>query len=148
MHPWEAQLQQNRRRFITQGLNGAGTVALAHLLAAEGLSSTTSRARDDRGAHPLEPRRSHFAPRAKSCIYIYLEGGPSQMDLFDPKPKLNELDGEPLPPSLLENMQFAFLQKESARLMGTGRTFQRHGECGMELSELLPHLSTAWTISL
>src|SRR5690606_25879720 len=87
------------------------------------------------------PRLPHHAPRARNCIYIYLEGGLSQMDLFDPKPKLNELDGQPLPESFLENVQFAFLQKESARLMGTSRTFGRYGECGMDFSELLPFLA-------
>lgn len=86
-------------------------------------------------------RAPNFAPKAKRCIYLFMEGGPSQMDLFDPKPKLNELDGEPMPESLLENVKFAFTQKESARLMGSPRTFQKFGECGMDMSDLLPHLS-------
>ena len=64
------------------------------------------------------------------------------MDLFDQKPKLNELDGQPMPESILKEIKFAFIQKESARLMGSPRTFRRYGECGMELSDLLPHLST------
>ncbi len=63
------------------------------------------------------------------------------MDLFDPKPKLNELDGQPMPESLLEGVKFAFTQKESARLLGSPRTFQKYGECGMDFSDLLPHLS-------
>jgi hypothetical protein len=70
-----------------------------------------------------------------------MEGGPSQMDLLDPKPKLNELDGQPMPDSLLKDVKFAFTQKESARLMGSPRTFQKYGECGMDMSDLLPHLS-------
>jgi hypothetical protein len=86
-------------------------------------------------------RRPHFAPRAKRCIYLFMEGGPSQMDLFDPKPKLNELDGQPLPDSLLDGVKFAFTQKESARLLGSPRTFRQFGQCGMELSDLLPRLS-------
>ena len=85
---------------------------------------------------------THFAPKAKRCIYLFMEGGPSQMDLFDHKPKLNELDGQPMPESMLNEIKFAFIQKESARLMGSPRTFRRYGECGMELSDLLPHLST------
>ncbi len=132
-------LNNERRRFLTQGLHGAGTVALANLLAADGLLPA---AEPSAVANPLAPRPPHFAPRAKNCIYIYLEGGPSQMDLFDPKPILNRLDGEPLPESLWEKMQFAFLEKETARLMGTPRKFAPHGECGMELSDLLPHLAT------
>jgi len=130
----QASLDLARRRFLTQGLCGAGTLALTHLLDADWKRASATE-------HSLAVRAPHFAPTAKRCIYIYLEGGPSQMDLFDPKPMLAELDGEPLPPSLLENVQFAFLQKETARLMGTARKFSRHGQCGMELSELLPHLS-------
>ena len=64
------------------------------------------------------------------------------MDLYDPKPKLNALDGQPLPDSMLANMRFAFLAKESARLMGSPRKFQPHGQCGMELSDLLPHIGS------
>jgi hypothetical protein len=134
MHPMPELLSRSRRRFLTHSLHGAGAMALASLLDADGLQA-------DSGEGPLAPRLTHFAPQAKNCIYIYLEGGPSQMDLFDPKPKLNELDGEPLPDSLLENVQFAFLQKETARLLGTKRKFAPRGECGMELSELLPYLS-------
>ena len=89
---------------------------------------------------PTLPRVAHFAPKAKRIIYIYLEGGPSQMDLFDPKPELNRLHGQPLPPSMLENVSFAFIKKESARLMGTPRKFVRYGECGMEMSDLLPRI--------
>jgi hypothetical protein len=69
-----------------------------------------------------------------------MEGAPSQLDLFDPKPKLNELHGQPLPESMTKNVRFAFIQKESAVLMGSPRKFQPHGQCGMELSDLLPHL--------
>ena len=69
------------------------------------------------------------------------------MDLFDPKPKLNELDGEPLPDSLLEDVKFAFIQKESARLMGSPRTFEKYGQCGMDISDLLPHLTRVQAIN-
>lgn len=148
MRPMSEAWQLARRRFLTHGLNGAGTVALAGLLAGEGLRPRPVRgeqaeplALPDASINPLAPRSPHFAPKAKNLIYIYLEGGPSQMDLFDPKPKLNELDGEPLPASLWEKMQFAFLEKETATLMGTPRTFAKYGECGMELSDLLPYLS-------
>ncbi|QDT87046.1 DUF1501 domain-containing protein [Gimesia chilikensis] len=121
----------NRRRFFATGASGLGTLALASLLKEEGLLASETSA-----------PQSHFAPKAKRCIYLFMEGGPSQMDLFDPKPKLNELDGQPMPESLLKDIKFAFIQKEAARLMGSPRTFKRYGECGMELSDLLPHLST------
>ncbi|WP_437203260.1 DUF1501 domain-containing protein [Planctomicrobium sp. SH664] len=129
-----------RRRFLTDSLWGAGTFTLAHLLQSEGhAASQVGGARA--GEDPLQAKPGHFAPRAKNCIYIYLEGGPSQMDLYDPKPKLNELDGQLLPESFLKNVQFAFLQKETARIMGTPRTFRKYGECGMDFSDLLPHLA-------
>ena len=117
-----------RRQFLTRGLGGAGAFALSHLLSREGLA--------DR--QPAAVSRA----TAKACIYIYLEGGPSQMDLFDPKPMLNRCDGDPLPESFTEGVQFAFLQKETARVMGSPRTFAPAGQCGMELSDLLPHLAT------
>src|SRR5690606_12679230 len=92
--------------------------------------------------NPLAPRRPHFAPKAKSCIFIFMAGAPSHIDLFDPKPKLNELHGQPLPESMLKNVRFAFIKKETAVLMGSNRTYKRHGECGMELSDLLPHIGS------
>lgn len=119
----------NRRRFFATGASGLGTLALASLMKQDGLLGA-------------EQQLAHFAPRAKRCIYLFMEGGPSQMDLFDPKPRLNELDGQPMPESLLKDIKFAFIQKEAARIMGSPRTFKRYGECGMELSDLLPHLST------
>src|SRR5207253_2487015 len=61
---------------------------------------------------------------------------------FDPKPKLNELDGQQLPDSLTQKVRFAFIRKESARLMGSPRKFKKHGQSGMELSDFLPHLAT------
>ncbi|MCP4173265.1 MAG: DUF1501 domain-containing protein [Fuerstiella sp.] len=120
-----------RRRFFTSAASGLGTMALASLLKEDGLLAGES-------TLPL----THIAPTAKRCIYLFMEGGPSQMDLFDPKPTLNELDGQPMPESLLNEIKFAFIQKESARLMGTPRRFRQHGECGMDLSDLLPHLSS------
>ena len=121
----------NRRRFFATGASGLGTLALASLLQEDGAF-----------AADVPPQLAHFAPKAKRCVYLFMEGGPSQMDLFDRKPKLNELDGQPMPESILQEIKFAFIQKESARLMGSPRTFRRYGECGMELSDLLPHLSS------
>src|SRR6185503_10608179 len=88
------------------------------------------------------PRTPHFAPKAKNCIMFFLEGAPSQIDLFDPKPKLNELDGQKLPDEMLKNVRFAFIQKDTVKIMGSKRKFARHGECGMELSDLLPNLGS------
>ncbi|MCB1203622.1 MAG: DUF1501 domain-containing protein [Verrucomicrobiae bacterium] len=124
---------RSRREFFTSGASGLGTLALASLLRDDGLLAAESQ---------TGFKAPHFAPKAKNCIYFFMEGGPSQMDLFDPKPKLQELDGQPLPPSVLEKAQFAFIQKDEARLMGSPRTFRKYGQCGMDLSDLLPHLST------
>ena len=121
----------SRRDFFTSTASGLGSVALASMLRDDGLMAAS-----------VDKLGSHFAPKAKRCIYLFMEGGPSQMDLFDPKPKLNELDGQPMPDSLLEGVKFAFTQKESARLLGSPRTFQKYGQCGMDMSDLLPHLST------
>jgi hypothetical protein len=139
MHPYHGHLLRSRRHFLTSSASGIGLLALASLLKDEGLLAA-----EDKGdaANPLAPRPPHFAARAKACICIYLEGAPSQIDLFDPKPKLNELDGQKLPESMTKNVRFAFIQKEGARLMGSPRKFQKHGECGMELSDFLPHLAT------
>ncbi|HEY2253768.1 MAG TPA: DUF1501 domain-containing protein [Planctomycetaceae bacterium] len=130
----------SRRTFLANAANGAGMLALASLFRDDGLLAADAMAQTP--ADPLSPRIAHFAPKAKACIYIYLEGAPSQIDLFDPKPKLNELNGQPLPESMTKNVRFAFLQKDTARLMGCPRTFTKHGQSGMELSDFLPHLAT------
>src|SRR5262245_29053676 len=152
MHPNYESVRQARRNFLATGASGIGTLALASLLRDEGLlaeePSLALRASD-----PLAPKKPHFAAKAKACICIYLEGAPSQMDLFDPKPKLNELNGQKLPESMTKNVRFAFIQKDGARLMGSPRKFTRHGQCGMDLSDFLPHLATcaddiAWVRSM
>src|SRR4051812_31183379 len=135
MHPRVEHLLRSRRDFLTSTSNGVGLLAVASLLRDEGLLAADP-------AGPMEVRPPHFAPKAKRCICIYLEGAPSQIDLFDPKPKLNELHGQKLPDSMTEKVRFAFIQKEGARLLGSPRKFTRHGRCGMELSDYLPHLAT------
>lgn len=130
-----------RRNFLATSASGIGTLALASILGQNGLlgADATSGLQP---RNPLAPRAPHFAPKAKNCICIFMEGAPSQMDLFDPKPKLNELHGQKLPDSMLEKVRFAFIQKEGARIMGSPRTFTRYGQCGMELSDLLPHIGS------
>ena len=128
-----------RRNFLATSASGIGTLAVASLLRQNGLLAAESL---DEPQNPLAPRPPHFAPKAKNCICIFMEGAPSQMDLFDPKPKLNELHGQKLPDSMLEKVRFAFIQKEGARIMGSPRTFTKYGQCGMELSDLLPHIGS------
>jgi hypothetical protein len=137
--PLPERLLQSRRDFLTTSASGIGLLALASLFRDDGLLAASPPAAD--AANPLAPRPPHFAPKAKSCICIYLEGAPSQLDLFDPKPKLNELDGQKLPESMTKNVRFAFIRKDGARLMGSPRKFRKFGQCGMELSDFLPHLA-------
>jgi Protein of unknown function (DUF1501) len=137
MDPIHEYIRQSRRDFLTSAASGIGMLALSSMLQDDGLLAA-----DADVANPLAPKAPHFAPKAKRCICIYLEGAPSQIDLFDEKPKLRELNGQPLPESFTKNVRFAFIQKETARLMGSPRTFKPHGECGMELSDYLPYLGT------
>src|SRR5262245_25554824 len=133
MHPDDF-IRLTRRDFLATAASGLGTLALASLFRADGLLAAEP--------SPLAARPPHFAPRAQSCIFIFMEGAPSQIDLFDPKPKLTELNGQKLPDSLTKEVRFAFIQKESAVIMGSPRKFQKHGQCGMELSDLLPHIGS------
>lgn len=149
MHPLEQQIHRTRREFLTTTASGLGMMALGAMLTKDGLVTPASAApnqsaiRDPQSAfsNPLSPKPTHFAPRAKSCIFIFMEGAPSQMDLFDPKPKLKELHGQKLPDSMTKNIRFAFLQKDTATIMGSPRRFKQHGQSGMWFSDLLPHLA-------
>ena len=125
--------QQTRRDFFTSSASGLGSLALTSILAENAQSDE---------ANPLAPSFAHFAPRAKSCIFLFLAGAPSHVDLYDPKPELVKRNGQPLPKELTEKVRFAFIKKESAILMGSKSTFTRHGECGMELCDYLPHVGS------
>lgn len=125
-----------RRDFLTTAASGLGTLALGSLLTEDGVFAASH------AIDPLALASSHFPAKAKNCIFFFQAGAPSQLDLFDPKPKLKELHGEQLPPSMTENVRFAFIKKETAVLMGSNRKFTKYGQCGMEFSDLLPHLGT------
>src|SRR5436309_12278173 len=101
-------IQLTRRDFLVSATRGVGGLAFASLLGADGLLAA-----DTSAVAPLVPRPAHFAPRAKACIFLYMEGGTSQSDLFDPKPKLNELNGQKMPESMTKNVRFAFMQKDT-----------------------------------
>jgi len=148
---WDRQMEAvriaTRREFLTTTASGLGAIALGSMLTDDGLIgphtavAATAGATDAASADPLLPKPPHFPARAKSCIFLYMAGAPSQLDLFDPKPKLNELNGQKLPESMTKNVRFAFIQKDTATLMGSSRKFSKHGECGMEFSDLLPNLA-------
>lgn len=133
----DTRISVDRRLFFTSAASGVGGLALASLLGDEGLLSAAA---PSDSANPLAPKPPHFAARAKNCIFVFLAGAPSQLDLFDPKPKLVELHGQPLPESLTEKVRFAFIKKETAVIAGSGRKFTPRGQCGMELSDYLPRL--------
>lgn len=116
---------QGRRSFLRGTAGGIGALALADLLSAE-------------STDPLTPRKSHFPGKAKSVIFMFMEGGPSQMDLFDPKPALQKWHGQALPESITKELQLAFI-KPTAAVLASPRVFTPHGQCGMELSDWIPH---------
>ena len=122
---------QGRREFLRTVGGGVGMAALADLLAADGLTA----------ADPLAPKAPHFAPKAKNVIFMFMEGGPSQYELFDPKPELERWDGQSLPDSITKDLTLAFI-KPTAKVMASRYRFAPQGRCGMELSELVPHLGS------
>ena len=131
-------LGQTRRHFFRDCRMGLGAMALGSLLGDDlVLGSPQPAGRDE---NPLAPQLPHFAARAKRVIYLFMAGGPSQLELFDPKPALQKLHGEVIPPSYVENKRFAFLKKD-AQLLGTRRKFAQHGQSGQIVSECLPHIA-------
>jgi hypothetical protein len=132
MTPGEFTRIQSRRAFLKHAGAGIGTLGLADLLAADGLTAAP--------ADPLAPREPHFAATAKSVIFLFMEGGPSQIDLFDPKPALEKWNGKPAPASITSKLQLAFT-KPNAAVLASPRRFSRHGRCGTELSDFIPHMA-------
>lgn len=130
---------QTRRHFFSDCAVGLGSIALSQLLNQDLRASTPSPTL----AGPGSPLTSHAPAKAKNIIYLFMAGGPSQLELFEDKPKLRELDGQPAPESFFpKEKSFAFIGKD-AKLLGSKRAFQRHGQSGIQLGELLPHLGSA-----
>lgn len=125
----------SRRWFLRECGVGLAGIALAQLLQRDALGSTVPVA----SPNPLAPRPPHFAPKAKRVIYLFQAGAPSHLELFDNKPELTKRDGQLPPAELLKNYRAAFINPNSA-LLGPKFKFARHGQSGLELSELLPHL--------
>lgn len=101
-------------------------------------------ARDSRAGtavNPLAPKEAHFPGKAKNVIFLFMEGAPSQMDLFDPKPELAKWEGKPLPESLIRQTKLAFIKKD-ATVLPSSRTFKPYGQCGMELSDYIPGIAS------
>ena len=132
-----------RREFFTTAAGGLGGVALTSMLDQAGaFAAGTSKRAGGAVVNPLASRPGHFPAKAKSCIFIFFAGAPSQLDLFNYRPELQKLDGQKMPESLSEGVRFAFIQKDTATLMGTKRKFEQHGQSGMWFSDLLPHVAT------
>jgi len=119
----------SRRDFLAHAGGGAGMLALATLLSDDGLLA----------ANPGEHGKPHFEPKAKRVIWLFMHGGPSHVDLFDPKPDLARFAGKPLPESFGEVMT----RRKVARnpLLGPVKPFRRHGKSGLEISDFLPHIA-------
>src|SRR5687768_18526646 len=92
--------------------------------------------------NPMAPRPGHHAAKAKNIIYLFMAGGPSQLELFDYKPRLVDLNGKPIPESMIAGKRFAFMDssfKDRTTLLGTRRQFKQYGKHGAWVSELFPH---------
>jgi hypothetical protein len=123
-----------RRDFLYHAGGGLGGLALSWLLARDGYASAPA------AANPLAARPPHFPARADAVIFLFMVGGPSQVDLFDPKPELTRRHGQPLPESF--GRPVSQFTKGDTPLLASTRRFARHGQCCMEVSDLLPHLAT------
>src|SRR4051794_29753279 len=122
-------ITRNRREFLTDAFCGFGSLAYASMLHA-----------DVPRSNPLSAKPPHFAPKAKSVIFLFMAGGPSHIETFDPKPLLNRLNGQKRPAEFGE-AKYQFVTGD-ARLMGTKRTFKKYGQSGIEISDLLPNIAT------
>ncbi len=125
-----------RRHFFSQCSIGLGSLALAEMLGASNLKAETPGAFES----PLAPKPSHFPARAKNVIFLFMAGGPSQLEMFEHKPKLTELNGQPIPESFIAGKRFAFMDSSHRiDLLGSKQKFQQFGQCGAYVSDLLPY---------
>jgi hypothetical protein len=121
----------SRREFLRDAFCGFGGIALASLLHDEQISAGDS--------NPLAPKQPHLPAKARSVIFLFMAGGPSHIETFDPKPLLNELNGQARPSEFGE-AKYQFIQN-GAKLLGTRRTFRKCGQSGIEVSDLFPHIA-------
>jgi hypothetical protein len=128
---------QSRRHFLAANAFGIGGVALAWLLKQEGLLADPVRPELEQRHFDLLPKEPHHAPKARAMISMFMQGGPSHLDLFDPKPELQRCHGQPYPGTI----QYDNAAEASSRVLGSPWRFKKHGNAGIELSELLPGLA-------
>jgi hypothetical protein len=123
-----------RREFLTRSGSGLAGIALASLLAEDRAIAAPKQLVD-----PLAPKPPHHEPKAKSVIWLFMEGGPSHIDLFDPKPKLNEMHGQPMPASF--GKVITAMGTAGNTLLGCNRAFKQHGQSGLWVSDWYPHIA-------
>lgn len=132
-------MRLTRRSFFSSVGNGLHGAALAYLLGQDLVSPSVALAESsERRVYDLQPRNPHFEPRAKSVIHFFMNGGPSQVDLFDPKPALRKYAGQPPGRDIASDIEFI---NEAGGFMPSPYEFAKHGQSGIEISEILPHLS-------
>jgi len=136
--PRELASHQTRRYFFQDCAVGLGKIALASLLT--GATRTRGEFSNASATNPLAARPTHFAPRAKQVIHLFMAGAPSHLDLFDHKPVLAKFEGKPIPPEVIGGQRYAFIRPDAAA-MGPRFKFDKHGQCGAELAEVLPNLA-------
>ena len=133
-------LNVTRRHFFKECGIGLGKVALATLLTDAFASNLWSATEPQSAPDPMAPKLPHFPPKAKRVIHLFMAGAPSQLDMFDYKPELAKLEGKPLPQSVIAGQRYAFIRAD-AGVLGPRFKFAKHGQCGAELSEIIPHLA-------
>ena len=139
MNPIDQYIQlETRRQFFSQGARGLGMAAMATLMG-QGQNANATGAIAAGGNRGL-PNLPHFAPKAKRVIYLFMSGAPSQLDMYDYKPKLNDLFDKPLPDSIRKGQRLTTMSSGQARfpLAPSKYKFKKHGQSGAEISELLP----------
>ena len=129
----------SRRGFFSRVGDGFYGAALAYLLGNDLFAANPFLSQRPQRTFDLQERPPRFPPRAKSVIHLFMNGGPSQVDLFDPKPALQKFAGQPPSRDLASEIRAV---REAGGLMPSPFRFSKHGESGIELSELLPHLAT------
>ncbi len=137
MHPHPHPGPLSRRRFLARNAMGVGGVALAWLLREERLLGTPANVPRAPQSFDLSPRQPPRPPRARAMISLFMHGGPSHIDLLDPKPELSRRSGEDYPGEIT----YSFIDRASKKLFGSPWAFRQHGESGTAVSELLPHFA-------
>src|ERR1700722_315515 len=132
LHNWQV---SSRREFFQRAGSGLAGIALANMLHQDGLAATAGAPYD-----PLAPKKPHPGPKAKSVIWLFMEGGPSHVDIFDPKPKLTEMTGQPMPASF--GKPITAMGTSNKTLPGPKRSFKQYGQSGMWVSDWYPNVAT------